>query len=85
MKDKERHSPAYDELRLILKERREKAGLTQRGLADRLGWDQKVISNLERGSKRLTVLELVEIARALGFDAASVVRRIERKGQAGTG
>jgi transcriptional regulator with XRE-family HTH domain len=80
MKDKERHSPAYDELRLILKERREKAGLTQRGLANRLGWDQKVISNLERGSKRMTVLELIAIGRALGFDPPSAVRRVMRKG-----
>jgi transcriptional regulator with XRE-family HTH domain len=53
--------------------------LSQRGLADRLAWDQKVISNLERGSKRMTVLELIEIAKALHFDAASVVRRVERK------
>jgi transcriptional regulator with XRE-family HTH domain len=78
MKDRERGSPQHDELRRILKERRQRAGLTQRDLAARLTWDQKVISNLERGSKRLTVLELVEIARVLGFDAASVVRRIER-------
>jgi transcriptional regulator with XRE-family HTH domain len=83
MKEKERDTPLHDELRQILKERRFRAGLTQRQLADRLGWDHKVISNLERGSKRLTVLELVSIARALEFDAASVVRRIERKGGEG--
>jgi transcriptional regulator with XRE-family HTH domain len=50
MKEKERDTPLHDELRQILKERRFRAGLTQRQLADRLGWDHKVISNLERGS-----------------------------------
>jgi transcriptional regulator with XRE-family HTH domain len=80
MKEKERDTPQHDELRQILLERRQRAKLTQRELADRLGWDHKVISKLERGSKRLTVLELIAIARALGFDAAAAVRRIERKG-----
>jgi transcriptional regulator with XRE-family HTH domain len=79
MKEKERGSPRHDELRRILKERRQRADLTQRALASRLGWDHKVISNLERGSKRLTVLELIELAKALGFDAAAAVRRVEKK------
>ena len=76
MKAKERGSPQHDELRRILKERRQRADLTQRELAARLGWDHKVISNLERGSKRLTVLELIAIAGALGFDPMAAVRRV---------
>jgi transcriptional regulator with XRE-family HTH domain len=76
MKEKERGSPQHDELRRILKERRQRAELTQRELAARLGWDHKVISNLERGSKRLTVLELIEIAAALGFDPLAALRRV---------
>lgn len=79
MKAKERGSPRHDELRRILKERRQRAELTQRELAARLGWDHKVISNLERGSKRLTVLELIEFAKVLSFDASAVVRRVEKK------
>jgi transcriptional regulator with XRE-family HTH domain len=78
MKEKERGSPQHDELRRILKERRQRADLTQRELAARLGWDHKVISNLERGSKRLTVLELIALAGALEFDAAAAVRRVEK-------
>jgi ribosome-binding protein aMBF1 (putative translation factor) len=79
MKDKERGSPASEELRELLKDRRHRARISQEQLAVRLGWDQKVISNLERGAKRMTVLELVEIANALGFDAASVVRRLQKR------
>lgn len=80
MKEKERGSVQSDELRRILRERRQRAGLSQQALADRLGWDQKVISNLERGAKRLTVLELIEIARALEFNACAVLRRVMKKG-----
>ena len=76
MKEKERGSVQSDELRRILRERRQRAGLSQQALADRLGWDQKVISNLERGAKRLTVLELIEIARVLEFDPAAALRRV---------
>lgn len=79
MKDKERGSPQHDELRRILKERRQRADLTQRDLAGRLGWDHKVISNLERGSKRLTVLELIALSRALEFDPCAAIRRIMKR------
>jgi transcriptional regulator with XRE-family HTH domain len=78
MKGKERGSPEHDELRQLLLERRQRAKLTQRELAARLGWDQKIISNLERGSKRLTVLELIEIARALEFDPAAALRQVAK-------
>jgi transcriptional regulator with XRE-family HTH domain len=79
MKTKERGSPASEELRLLLRERRFRARLSQQQLAAKLGWDQKVISDLERGAKRMTVLELIEISRALGFDPAAAVRRLEKK------
>jgi HTH-type transcriptional regulator/antitoxin HipB len=78
MKGKERGSPEHDELRQLLLERRQRAKLTQRELAARLGWDQKVISKLERGSKRLTVLELIEIAQILAFDPAAALRRVAK-------
>jgi transcriptional regulator with XRE-family HTH domain len=78
MKGKERGSPEDDELRQLLLERRQRAKLSQRELAARLGWDQKVISNLERGSKRLTVLELIKIAQVLGFDPAAALRRVAK-------
>ena len=78
MKGKERGSPEHDALRQLLLERRQRAKLTQRELAARPGWDQKVISKLERGSKRLTVLELIEIARVLAFDPATALRRVAK-------
>jgi transcriptional regulator with XRE-family HTH domain len=76
MKVRERGSPQSEELRRLLLERRQRARLTQRELAARLGWDHKTISKLERGSKRLTVLELIELGKALEFDPAAAVRRV---------
>jgi transcriptional regulator with XRE-family HTH domain len=52
------------------------ADITQRQLAAKLGWDQKTVSNIESGAKRVTALELIELAEAIGFDAAAVIRRI---------
>ena len=44
-----------------------------------LGWSHKVILKLEQGSKRLTVLELIELGEALGFDPPAAVRRVMKK------
>jgi hypothetical protein len=44
-----------------------------------IGWDQRTISKIERGSKRVTVVEFVELAAALEFDAAAAIRRLERR------
>jgi transcriptional regulator with XRE-family HTH domain len=71
-------SPPHEELRRLLIERRQKAGLTQQQVADRLGWGQKTISKIERGSKRVTAVELVELAEALGFSAMAAIRRIAK-------
>jgi DNA-binding XRE family transcriptional regulator len=74
-------SPRHEELRRLLIERRQKAGLTQQQVADRLGWGQKTVSKIERGSKRVTAVELVELAEALGFSAMAAIRRIAKAKQ----
>jgi HTH-type transcriptional regulator/antitoxin HipB len=53
--------------------------MTQAELADRLGWDQKVVSNIERGAKRVTVLELLDLAGVLGLDPCKVLRQIGKR------
>ena len=49
----------------VLVEARRKAGLTQAELAARVGKDQTFISIIERGQRRVDVLEFVVLARAL--------------------
>lgn len=56
-------------LRLI----RTVAGLTQADLAERSGVKSVVISELERGSRRLSVHHLFALAEACGWDASVVI------------
>jgi transcriptional regulator with XRE-family HTH domain len=57
---------------------RKKAGLTQLEVAERLGKPQSYVSKVESGERRIDVVELIEIAEAVGFDAAAAVRRVGR-------
>jgi transcriptional regulator with XRE-family HTH domain len=56
---------------------RKEAGITQQELARRIGKPQSFVSKYERRERRLDVVELVRIARALGFDPCRVIRDIE--------
>jgi transcriptional regulator with XRE-family HTH domain len=54
---------------------RKGAGLTQVGLADRLGRPQSFVSKYERGERKLDVIEFCEVCRALGMDPVAFLRR----------
>jgi transcriptional regulator with XRE-family HTH domain len=70
-----------DHLRLIalLASAREKAGLTQQELADRLGKPQSFVAKYEGGERRVDVIEFVAISRALDMDPARAVKEIAAK------
>ncbi len=51
--------------------------MTQTELAENLGEYQSFIARLESGERRVDVIELIQLARALNFDAAAVVREVE--------
>lgn len=63
-----RHYRAFLELLVQL---RDEAGLTQILLAERIGNTQTFVSKVERGERRLDVVEFAEWCEALGFDSAS--------------
>jgi HTH-type transcriptional regulator/antitoxin HipB len=75
---KEIYTPRHEALRKLIKLERQKAELSQAELAARLGWDQTTVSHIETGAKRVTVIELMELAEALGFDGAAAFRRIAK-------
>lgn len=77
-------SAMHEKLRATLIAARTEAGLTQRQLADRLGRPQSFVSKYERGERRLDIVELIEIAKALGIDPAAVVAELEAIGAART-
>jgi adenylate cyclase class IV len=68
----------HEALRKLLKLERQKAELTPQ-LAAKLGnVDQKTVSDIETRVKRVSELELIAIAQALGFDPAAAIRRIAK-------
>jgi len=52
---------------------RQAAGLTMRGLAERLGWPHTTLGNYESGRRSLPVARLYEIADALGHTPAALL------------
>jgi len=70
-------SAAHERLCKQLRGLRARAGLTQSALAERLGVRQTVVSEYERGQRRIDVLELRAIAVALGRPAAAVVAQLD--------
>lgn len=50
---------------------REKAGLQQVELAQKIGKKQSYISNIERGQRRVDVIEFIAIVKALGGDPSA--------------
>jgi transcriptional regulator with XRE-family HTH domain len=59
----------------LLRELRQEQGITQIVLADRLRNTQTFISKIERGERRLDVVEFAEVSEALGLDPLAVFRR----------
>ena len=64
----------------LLIERREATGMTQTQLADRLGEYQSFVARLESGQRRVDVVEFLELAEVLGFDAGKALAAVRRAG-----
>ncbi len=60
----------------VLAAARKRHGLTQVDMAQRLGKPQSFVSAYEQGQRRVDVLELIEIAKAIGEDVADLFAAI---------
>ena len=69
-------SPRQMRLVDILVEQRQRAGLSQAQLAERLGRYQSVISSIESGGRRVDVVELLDIADAIGLDVHALLEEL---------
>lgn len=76
-------SPRHKVLIALLVEKREAAGLTQAELAEKLGEYQSFVAQLESGQRRVDVVEFLELAAILGFDAKDAIKRIAAAGRVG--
>jgi transcriptional regulator with XRE-family HTH domain len=70
---------AYGELLALLVETRKAAGVTQVELAKRLNRPQPFVSYLERGERRIDVIEFCAIARALGVNPSDLFSQLLAK------
>ena len=73
------HSEPYKLLLEVLVEARTRAGLTQTELAARLGRPQPFISFVERGERRVDVIEFYAIMKALDADPQAAFRDLIAK------
>jgi transcriptional regulator with XRE-family HTH domain len=73
----------YSALLGLLRAARRSAGLTQAQLAQRLGQSQSFVSKAEVGERRLDVIQLRTICRALGTTLPAFVARLEEQLSAG--
>ena len=71
------YTERYGQFRLRLIRARKTAGLTQAEVAARLSRPQSYVSKYERGERRLDVVELFEIAEAIGFDPAEFLKTLD--------
>ena len=63
----------------VLVAARERAKLKQSDVAARLGMPASYLSKIENGTRRLDVIELIQIAEAMESDPADLIRDLQRR------
>ena len=61
----------------LLKKAREDSGVTQVELAERLGQTQSFVSKIERGDRRLDIVQIRTILREFGVSLPQFVAQLE--------
>jgi transcriptional regulator with XRE-family HTH domain len=79
--DKSIHTTDHKKLQRLLKQVRLGAGLRQEDLAELLGKPQSFVSKFEKGDRRLDLVELRQICRAVGISLTEFVKRFEESVQ----
>ena len=69
-------SPSYRIAIAKLVDARNKAGLSQRDLAEKIGKPHSFVAKIENGERRLDLIEFISIVRALGVGEAEMIRVI---------
>lgn len=87
MERKSTHTPEYDVFVVLLRETREKAGISQEKLAKLVGRDQSIVSRWETGELRLDLVQLRDFCVAVGTTLPEFVavfeERLKRKSAGG--
>jgi transcriptional regulator with XRE-family HTH domain len=72
------HRKEYSVLLQLIRERRQRAGLTQAQCSHALGRAQSFMSDVERGIRRLDLIQLRDLCRVLDTELPAFVRAFER-------
>lgn len=70
---------SYGEFLKALREARTQMGVRQIDLAARIGKPQSFVSKVEKGERRLDVVELIAILRALGISPTGFVDNLNQR------
>jgi transcriptional regulator with XRE-family HTH domain len=73
------HRVEYERLRELLRATRLQRGVRQDDLAAELGVVQNFVSNVERGVRRIDVIELRDVCLSLGTDLVSFCKALEQQ------
>jgi hypothetical protein len=71
------HSTQYSRLLKLLVSERRRVGMTQVQLAIALNKPQSFISKLEKGERRIDLIEFLSITTELGIDPCTIIRHLE--------
>lgn len=69
-------SPQQKQLRTLLRELRRRHQVTQAEVAKRLGKPQSFVAKYEHGERRLSAIEFIHVARALGVEPVTLLRQL---------
>lgn len=72
------YSAGQERLQKLLRKIRVEAGLTQMALASRLAKPQSFVSKYESGERRLDLVELDQICKAVGIGLVRFVERFDK-------
>ena len=77
--EKSIYTREYAAVLRLLKEARDQADVTQVDLAKKLHQSQSYVSKVERGDRRLDIVQLRTICQTLGLTLMEFVQRLERE------
>lgn len=65
-------------VRAAIQGSRKDKGLSQEDAAERMGWTQDILSNVEAGRRGITVAEFIVLAQQMDVDPEVMFRRVLR-------
>ena len=77
------HSVEYASLLLLLRQKRLDAGITQVELSRQLGVPHSFVGKIERGERRIDVIELQTFCRVFGIELQEFIAELQKRQRTG--